>query len=660
MAKVAFRKIHVGALLGDQEAGESLTLPNGLSSGGSRNLTLTKLAHAQSIKGFAERSLILAGRRVLGLYHYTRRLNQQDIRHLLAVVSDEGTQASIYRSADDGLTWTKLRDFGLSSVGKLPDFAQLGHALAITNGVIEPLNYDGVTLATAGASRLAAPTVTSGVAGLLDGTYRWRVRPIMPDGTKLPASAASAPTTLSKKQATVTWAAFITAAGYEVYRTTGIGSTYFFEGTTTGPGGTSFLSIRDDLTLTQGALLPEHGDAPPNRARFVEVHKERAVYIGTEDDPRKVWLSDPGLPYSVHKEGNFFDMSDADSMGDVATGGTGNYNQMFVTWLERSVWTISGTGEVSGIRIDFQRRRSNARFGTVSHRTVARIPQGSVYLNHEGQPVVTSMDLLAYLTPIGDIRVFNGVDDAVISHGKQDTLLRITYAHRHKAYVIDDPQRSEATWVFPADGATECTLAVTWNYRYGTWYERSWGFGHAITIDTADTSQILVAGDRTTDGKLFTLWEGLSNNGSAINAQLTTKTFYGSDFRGTSLMEFTKRWRWVDLLLKASGPCQILVEWWPGEADDTNAPHGQRLLNIPGEALVTADGQPVLTADGEPILVPVLPAFLRCKIKTMYQYFHARGIRLRFSSPTPNVQWAIPGFSIAYQRLDGEKREFRR
>lgn len=667
--------IPVGAVLGDQESAESLALPNIYSSGGSRNVYVDKLGRATSILGYTARTAAPVtsntganAMRLIGLYHYGYRnpLGGAVLRIEVGIF-DSGPSGINYEfrvSTDGGQTWTFVQDFGSAYVDHVPDFAQLGNLMMLAFGVGSAYAYEaGVSFGVATTAQLAAPTLVAGAVGLLDGTYQFRIVPIKANGTRKAASVASAALSVSKKQIAVTWGADAEAASYEVYRTTGTGKVFFYEGNVA-TGTLTFTAIASDLQLIAGRALQEYGDPPPTDVAYVESHAERMFYGVTPAFPRRWWYSDPGLPFSVFADANFFDMTDAESFNDVSTGGTGNYKGMFIAWLERSVWTISGKGTFSGVVIDFQRRRTNAQTGTVSHRTVARIPKGSVYLDSAGNAKVTSESLLAYLTPLGDVRLFDGDGDTIISWAKQDVFARMTYRARSKAYAVGDVQHGEVTWVFPADDADQPNLAVSWNLRTGTMTERRWGFAHAIEIESVDDSSFLIAGESTlaTGGHCYRLWDGITNNGAHIAPTIMTKTFYGTDRYGTLLTQYTKRWRWADILVHcAGGGLSLLVEWLPGEAGDNDPAYGSVTLLMPaGRTIQSVDLTTIQSSDSVTLTTNVPTAMLRAKIhSTTGRYLHSRGVRLRFSSQS-DVQWSIPGFTIAYQVLAGLKRDFRR
>lgn len=693
------RLLPIGHLLGVHEGIESLALPVAISTSGSRNVWMDKLARATSIDGYTKRnatpvtSVLGAPMHLTGLYHYTVfNPATGDVRRLQLGMWDDdvNNHLELHTSADGGRTWTRLSDYGGGLLDSCPDFAQLGNQLVIVIGNGAAKSYDGTTFADVSNTQLAAPTtVDGGSVGQLAGRYRWWIVPLKSDGTRKVASLPSAPLILNLRTATVSWVADTdtSVTGYEIYRTFGEGAMGFFDGAVNGRTTVTYTSILDDQTLALARALAEYGEAPPPNISFVETHKLRMWYGRTKAFPRRWYFSDPGLPYSVHLDTNYVDATDAESMSDATTGATGGYTRstlfggddMFVIWLERSVWTVTGTGRVqsavltgaaTGNVIDWDLKRSNARIGTVSHRTVARIPKGAMWFDPSGAPQTTGSVLLAYLTPFGDIRTFDGIGDEIISHSKQDTLQRLTYSARRKAFAVTDTARSEVIWHFPVDGSEDRFMAVAWNYRYGTWTERDWPLSHAAEIEEDNDSSVLLGGeqDPAVGGYLYQLWDTHAFDGVTVRAAVMTKTLYGSllpndKFDMPGLMAIEKRWRWLQFLVKSDLALDLLVEWWGTEGDeDTDTPFASRTIVGAGQTLVTADGSTLTSTDASELQTArgVGTRVERLKLVTSEgRFLHARGVRFRISSASTAV-WSIVGLAIGYQLLPGLKRSFRR
>lgn len=630
------------AFLGDQEATSTLLLSDAYSPGGSQNLWVDKLGRIRLIDGFAKQTASPvttdtggSAARWRELFPYRRTAAGVITRQVIGVLDDGVNEWEIHYSTDSGATWTFIADLGATSVGFIPDFAQFGDTLLITNGVVAVRAWDGTTLTTAGSTQLAAPAVADGGSGALTGTFQWRIVPRKTDGTRKPGSAASAVTQFAAKQANLTWVADpdTMVGGYEVYRTTSSGAIFLYVNYVNGRTTVTYTDNSLDETISEQRILQEHGDAPPTGSYFVEIHKQRAWYGRTDTDPRRWYYSDPGDPDSVYTDNAFLDMTDADSMGDVSVGATGNYQGMLVIWLERSVWTISGTGQIIGTIIDWTRAKSNAQVGATWHRTVVRIPAGARYTDADGSTRTTPTDTLAYLTPLKDIRIFDGDNAEVVSAPKSDTLATLNYAQRTKAFARVDTARSHAMWFIPTGSSTEPDTAVVWNYDLGTWHE--WtplNFASVVELETSTAAQLLLAGEaRTaTGGYIYQMWSGNTFDGTAISGKLMTRPLL---LPIEGLLDFTriKRVRYFDLLFEPDAtPTTVTVEILSYNAGDDDA----------------ATISDTVSGTGR----------VRAQLQTGGRQFHGHGCRLRVSTEVTTGPWILSGGALGYQILPGTKR----
>lgn len=681
MPAVPLRHLIAQALLGDQESVASILLSDLYSSGGSRNLSIDKSGRVAQILGYTQQNVAPVtsntggvAERLRGLHHYVSQSSGSATRQEIGVFTDDDQHWEFRTSSDAGITWDFVHDYGAASADRIPDFAASGNLLFMTNGAIAPAQYDGTNLTTAGSTQLAAPTFTSTGAGELSGNIAWRILPMVGNTRKLSSvQSINYAVTAATGAGHVDWTADadVTVTGYEIYRTTGTGSIFFFEGSVVGRLTVTFnVGGTDDTdeNLIVNRVLSEFGDPPPVGAYFCELHKQRMFYIRTDTNPRIAYYSDPGVPYSVYRAFNFVDFTDAESFTDVATGATGDFLSQFILWQERSVWTLSGDGEIIGVNRNFVRRKSDAQMGTVSHRTVTRIPQNAAYTDSEGNKKNTGGTTLAYLTPLADIRLFDGEHDEIISFPKRVTLQQANYSARRKSFVIHDHARQECTWVYASGVSTEPDMAVTWNYRWGTWYSRDWPFACGIEIETANSASVLLAGegDLTIGGLCYLLWNGFTFNGAAIDSQWQTKVMYGvgafgdaPGLIGKPLPSLRKRWRNVFLLFDiVGGSATCTVEWIPGDDPLDAAPAlGSRTVTIPSSALETSDGSAILTSDGSPLFVQSLPALVKAQLQdNRGRHVHSRGLRLRVRLTTSTAQWFLSAMDTTYQVLAGEKR----
>lgn len=412
-----------------------------------------------------------------------------------------------------------------------------------------------------------------------------------------------------------------------------------------------------DIQLLENRVMEEHGDPPPSGTWFCEAHKQRMWYARTDTFPRRAYWSDPGDPDSVWGD-NFIDFSDAETIGDVITGMIGDFEGHLITFTERAVWTLSGTGEIIGNISDWTRTKTNAQTGTVTKRSVVRVPAGSKFVDQNGEVKTTTAVALAYFTPLGDIRIFDGDNDAIISHPKKDALQLFNYEHRRKIFAIHDTARAEVTWCYPTGSDSEPGDAVTWNYRWGVWYEREWPFACGLEIETSSDASVLIAGG-TNSGRISTLWDGNSFNGSNIEAIWMTKTLYGVNDKGQPALAHTKRWRWADLLFETDNTTTLTISWLQGNSPDNAAADGSVSFSPNAYQIWTSDGDTIVTVGGDTLILAASSSQVKVTLRnTGGNYLHHEGIRIRVGDNAALGSWSLEAFALAYQILPGLKRRF--
>lgn len=644
----------IGAFLGDSQAQSVWSLPSIYSSSGSQNLYINKLGQIRTIDGFtrqAEEPYLTntggSSAMVRGLYMFRRIAAGTTTRQLMIVLDDQVNEWELWSSTDLGVSQTFIADLGASSVGYIPDWATFGDQLFITNGVMTPRMWDGTTLTLVGGTQLAAPTLADGGAGALNGAgYKYKVIPILANKVRKIGSVASASLDVQNRCITVSWTADADSnvLGYEIWRTTGSGLDFYLVAYSDGRTVVSFTDVmtdRDLLTRAVLSVVASHGDAPPAGLYFCVPHKGRMWWGRTDTFPRRWYWSDPGDPDSVYTDRNYTDCTDAKSLGDVSTGGTGDFEGMIVLWHEKTVWTISGTGQIVEGVIDWRKRRSNAKTGAVTHRAVVRVSEGAVYLGQEGGPIKTRGNMLAFLTPQKDVRLFDGQNDTIISFPKKDTLARLTKAHAHKAYAYDDEDHGMYVWVLPVDGGTEPSLSVAWNYWYGTWHE--WpgtNFGHVVTAESSANVNLLIAGEaRTSSGAfLYQLWSGGTQAGADIVATFMSKPIYPPLVDGgPPNISQEKRLESILLLFeKEAFPVNFTFGFLPHDAADGDTPTIVRAaLNASSRVRIPARMGPAATNPGK--------------------FFFGTGWRLKLTS-TASGPWTLKAMDQTYLPLAGQTR----
>lgn len=648
----------IPALLGDAQSQNPLLLSTAYSPGGSLNLWINKLGQILPISGYMRQNAVPhvtdAGSAALirALYQYRKIAGGNTTRQVLLVLDDGVDEWQLCYSTDLGATCVMVDNLGATVVGRIPDFSTFGDQVFITTGVTLPKMWDGAMLSDVGGVQLASPTLAVGAAGDPNGTYRVRIVPIKTDGSRKIGSSASAALNVANKQITVNWTADadVTVGGYEVWHTSGSGLDYYLEAYVDGRLTVTYTITLPDwdlITRAVMAVVAAHGDPPPVGVYFCVPHKGRMFWLKTDEFPRRSWWSDPGVPDSVYTERSYTECTDAQSIGDQLVGGTGDYEGMLILWMEKNVWVISGTGTLQNNVIDWRKRRSNANTGTVSVRTVLRVPKGAKYADQDGNVQSTPTNVLAFLTPEKDIRTFDGKSDTIISFSKSDTLKRLNTVNARKSYGYADDAHGMLCWVFPADDETEPSLTVAWNYIYGTMHE--WAgtrFGHVLPTETETENNILLAGDARVVapmGLIYRLWEGENQDGEPIVATLMTKPLFPpvpvSVIGGSGPdIGYEKRLDRLNLLFgRQLGLTSIVVSILPYDAGDDDTPE---IIRDPLWATSRL----------------TVPCRQKAGDANPGKYFHGVGWRIKISSTSVGGPWTLMGIEQLYAILQGRTR----
>ena len=666
--------------MGTQEGIHSVALPAIYSSSGSRNLWIDKLGRAKKILGYSKQNSSAVTTNTGGSATLIRALRPYRqtgasfTRQLLGIFDDGSDEYELWYSTNDGVAWTFIADLGSGSVGSIPDFAQVDNTLFFANGVVAPRAWNGSSLSTAGpASKSPTPTAAVNTSsGQLNGSYTWKLISVDGSETRTAGSTTSNVIQLQDEQANLSWTADSDTdiTGYELYRTTGTGTNFYFVTFIDGRTTASYTDNASDLDVLSNRLLEEHGDAPPTGSYLCEPHKQRLWWGRTDANPRRIQWSDPGQPDQVGIN-NYLDFTDQSSVGDILTALYGDFEGMLVAFQERSIWTVSGSGQIVSDIMGWVRTKSNAVTGTVSQRSVIAVPAGAVYTDASGTTATTSRVMLSYFTPLGDIRLFDGNNDIVISTPVKETLKTFLYAQRTKIHAVHDIENGHVVWFWPgptpSGDTAECTQAVCWNYRWGVWYVwPTMPMAASTAVDTASDTQLILTGEAQTSkgGFCYEFFSGDSFDGSNIPARWITKVIYGQDTSWTtrttqSLMAYIKRWRWLDIIAEADSDVTLTIEWMSGSSSDDSVSRGgaSKSLEPIGLQLITAEGNGIDTSEGSNITIPFDSVQKIINLEgTNGYYMQDGGCRIRISDDASNGSWSLEGMTVGYQVLPGATR----
>lgn len=667
----------IGVFSGDGQGENPWTLPNAFSSGGSSNLYIDKAGQIRSIDGYTKQNptpyttnIGGSAAMIRGLYQFNRitagapppgnvGLPGSPTRQLLFVLDDGVNEWEIWYSVDIGQTGTFIADLGATCNGTIPDFCTFGDQCFITNGVMVPRMWDGTTLTSVGATQLGAPTsAVTAVAGLLNGIYTYRLVPIrgyvgsVPQ--RKPGSVPSTPLAVLNLTVLLGWAADadVAVTGYELYRTTGSSIDLYLVAYIDGRLTVAYTDVLPDRELISHvamALVASVGDPPPTGTYFCVPHKGRVFWLATDNFPRRGWWSDPGDPDSVYQDRSYTDFTDAQSLGDRIVGGEGEFNGMLVVWLQKSIWTLSGTGQVINGVIDWRKKRTDATAGAVHHRATAKVPLGAVFTDQEGNKQTVTQATLAFLTPVNDIRLFDGQSDTIISFPKKDTLNRITTFGPYTSCYVD-AAHGMIVWVVSIDngGSAIPNYSIAWNYWFGTWHE--WpgtAFGHALGgVEWSAEQNVVLASEvlPATGAYIYHLWSGATQGIGlvAITSTLMTKPIYPpiaqtAGIQGAADVGQEKRLEALVLVFpKDASPTTLTVGFLPPDAADTDAPTFTRTLVGSSRVRVPARQK---STDANP-----------------GKYFFGTGWRIKLTATATTGPWTLQAIESQYVPIPGKTR----
>lgn len=654
----------IRAFRGLQEALNTVSLSDTFSSSGSYNVWMDEFARVRKILGYDNQNTAVttntggSATKCVGLAQYRNTSGVTVSRSLVGVFDDAANEWEIWTSTDDGANWTFRADIGASAVGRLPAFAQFGTVLYICTTVGTPRTWNNTAIGTAGGTQSPTPTTVSGGAGNLSGTFRYKLVSVEADGSRHPGSAVSTPLQLEDEDVNVSWTADADTdvVGYELYRTTGTGLIFRMVAYIDARLTVAYTDNMTDEDQRTGRVLQEHGDAPP-AAHFCAPHQQRMWWGRTDTYPLRAWYSDPNDADSVWVDYNYVDFLDEVSIGDNLTGLIGGFLGMLVGFTERSIWTVSGSGEPVGGFEDWSVSRSGASVGAVSHASVVALPAGALYTDQFGEQQRLSAPVLAYFTPYGDIRVFDGGGDEIVSHAVKTTLDGFNYGQRGKVFAQHDPVRKHVTWYFANGSDLYNSKGVTWNYRYGIWYAVTpASFACGATVETSAEEALLLLGEAQTavGGLVYKNWYGNTFNGTDITAQYITKPLFGVDQQtGEPLFHVTKRWRDLDVLLVEASAADLMVEWLAGYAEDDASADGVASINSTGP-IVQVDGEDVFSSDGELLYTSQLSVQIRSTMqKSSGDYPVSEEVRIRVKDTSDASPWAVEAIAVGYQPLPG-------
>lgn len=501
-------------LLGGTRQDQSpFSLPDFISPEGSKNMRLLKQGVMQMTNGYAiQNSTAItmdtsgdAGR-VIAISHYK---DSSDNIRWVVVVTDDVNETEIHHSTNGGSTFTFLAEIA-SALTLEPHMEQFENTLIICFGSgVAVQKYDGSSVAAAGQTQPAAPSVATGAAGVLVGSYKYKTASVASNGTVGPYSDAVS-ILLKGVKASLT-SITLGAGGARIARTLGDGDLTQVYYVVTNVSANSYTDDVPDKTLRdQDIVIDDPGDPPPTGAELSLSHRARMLYFETDN----FHFTPVGKPESV---GGTDNSRIGEGRGADNVKSAFSFEGEAIIFMESSIWALTGNG-----RQTYSLVRMPQHTGTVSKHSAARVPGGFTFIDERGLPQTTMMPAVVYMTG-KDVRLFAAGVDQIISNPVIDTFATLSYQHRAQAWCIYYEPYNWLLFAIPTADRTYTYVAM--DTRFGTWHPVDFlpQLSCAdVGSSTTDQHRLLV-GRAETAGTIYQAFTTSAAAGSNITATIRTK-----------------------------------------------------------------------------------------------------------------------------------------
>ena len=374
--------------------------------------------------------------------------------------------------------------------------------------------FDGQLTIYQGSAGLVAGT---GAAGLLTGTYTWKITFVAANGEESDGSNDSGSVVLASQQGTLTNISTGDArtTARNVYRKGGTLTAHYLVGTINDNVSTTFSdNITDASALTTGAILA--GDVPgdyPNtrlgaqQVRFPVLHYDRIFWIvpGTN---RLVW-SKPlnGFAYPAI---NFLNVGDSKPISRIVS----IFGELIIIKTD-SIWRLTGTDESS-----FDLSQTPSAVGTDQPFTVVANPDKIIFANRWGlwvfngytsQPLTPKLDLWFKQDDRTNEELFgvNGFHPPEVA--STTVPLNLEAGGNSEKYV----------WAYAEAGQSANNSILVFDLKHANITKRKTS-SQPLSLAIDPVTGFVYTGDNTGFASLLDDWNGSTGGGSAVNFDFQT------------------------------------------------------------------------------------------------------------------------------------------
>lgn len=221
-------------------------------------------------------------------------VTSDDVVHLLKV-----TNGTLYRSLNDGATWTSCTGASFTAGAKV-SMEQINDFTYLANGEESLVRYDGTTTLqtyTALTTPTGVGTAKTGLSGTTY-TYRYRVSALNDIGETIASTASTVQVNRTRDSfdasnfVTFTWGAVTGANGYAIYVGQTSGEEVYID-SVDGQASTTYIDQGQAIEQIQ-FLAPDSDTTSGPRAADVALVGSRLYATGDADFPYRVWISGSG------------------------------------------------------------------------------------------------------------------------------------------------------------------------------------------------------------------------------------------------------------------------------------------------------------------------------------------------------------------------------
>jgi len=402
------------------------------------------------------------------------------------IIAIGGTTGKIYRSQNDGVTWTECTGVTLTP-GLTPFFMQINSILFITNGTDNMVQYNGTTTLATYASLSAPGTVTPTRNVLTAGSYTMYYQVTALNAVGETTASAEASITVNKirdnwaatETISLAWNAVVGATRYQIYWADESGHEAYIDSVTTN-------SYIDDASMQQNPYVIVPNDNTTTAPKFRQMELSGNRIWGTGDITN---------PYRVHYSG------------------VGTFIAYFSEWYGGGWVDLDKGGRETPIAVKHYRNGKGDSAATVlcnnpeGEGTIWQITLESVTVGATSFTIpipVKVVGSIGTITPLGVVKVGNGLmfpnKQGVFTLSNAPQLLNVL-ATQEKSQLIRPSYRGmnqalianvcgiyhDAKVFYSCAVGTENDTTFIFDYERKNW-NWSWNFGAKQWFKSTDTS----------------------------------------------------------------------------------------------------------------------------------------------------------------------------